>query len=114
MVAKHLGGIKGISQIELGDKLFVTAANITKLIDGLEKKGLVRRFPLENDRRVNLIKITEAGSQLLDDIWIKHVKAINAILKDFPENKRRKFNVFLEHFKNEMEEIRGEKEGNHE
>jgi len=35
MLIKHMGKGEGISQIELGDKLFVSASNITKLIEAL-------------------------------------------------------------------------------
>ncbi|MDD4183506.1 MAG: hypothetical protein PHT53_06785, partial [Candidatus Omnitrophica bacterium] len=38
MVIKHVGKDKGLSQMELGNNLYVTAANITKLIDALEKE----------------------------------------------------------------------------
>ena len=102
MLIKHFGGEKGVSQIELGDKLFVSAANITKLIDRLEKKGIARRFSSKKDRRVNLIKITEKGSKLLDKVWKKHVQALNNILEGFSEVEKKEFNEFLERFKEEM------------
>ena len=103
MVVKHMGKAKGIAQIKLGDRLFVTASNITKLIDGLEKKGLVQRLPSINDRRVNLVKITQGGSQLLDKVWIRHAQALNAILGDLGLKDKETFNAFLQEFKKEME-----------
>jgi MarR family 2-MHQ and catechol resistance regulon transcriptional repressor len=41
-------------------------ANITKLVDLLERQGYVRRMVGE-DRRVNLVELTEAGTTFLRD-----------------------------------------------
>lgn len=79
MVIKHEGGQKGISQIDVGKKLIVTASNMTKQIDKLIDEGMAKRFALKGDRRVNLVKITKKGSDLLDKIWPGYIKTINDI-----------------------------------
>lgn len=79
MVIKHEGGKKGISQIDVGKMLIVTASNMTKQIDKLIEEGMVERSALKGDRRVNLVKITEKGSNLLDKIWPGYIKTINDI-----------------------------------
>jgi MarR family 2-MHQ and catechol resistance regulon transcriptional repressor len=103
MVIKHVGKETGISQNELSNQLFVSAANITKLIDGLEKKEWVVRGSYDNDRRVKLIKITDKGSKLLDTVWLEHVKAINNILDNFSQADKEALNKYLEGFRKEME-----------
>ncbi|MDD4954902.1 MAG: MarR family transcriptional regulator [Candidatus Omnitrophica bacterium] len=103
MVIKHVGKENGISQSELGSNLYVTAANITKLLDALEKEELVKRMASPDDRRVNLIKITEKGSGLLDDIWPKHVATLNKILENFSAADKEKLNQLLKEFRNDME-----------
>ena len=75
---KHQGGEKGIRQVQVSEHLIVTPSNMTKLIDKLEKEGLVTRSDLEGDRRVNIVKITKKGSNLLDSIW----EGYNAQLKE--------------------------------
>lgn len=69
LIIKHVGGSKGLSQSDISRRLIVTAGNITRLMDRLEKEKLIERFSQEGDRRVNLIKITEKGSRLLDRTW---------------------------------------------
>jgi DNA-binding MarR family transcriptional regulator len=69
LVVKHVGGKNGISQNNISSQLLVTTSNITRMLDKLEKDKLVLRSPLPGDRRVNLIKITEKGSYLLDKAW---------------------------------------------
>ena len=55
----------GLSQIELSRMLLVNRANITSLIDRMEKVGLVERTPDPEDRRLNLIRLTDLGRDRL-------------------------------------------------
>lgn len=66
---KHHGGNDGIRQVEVSKHLIVTPSNMTKMIDKLEVDKLVTRSALKGDRRVNIVKITKKGSDLLDRIW---------------------------------------------
>lgn len=75
---KHKGGPEGIRQVDISKHLIVTASNMTKMIDKLEKERLVSRFAQPGDRRVRIIKISKKGSELLDTIW----QGYNAQLKE--------------------------------
>jgi len=66
---KHHGGDKGIRQVQVSKHLIVTPSNMTKMIDKLEGDQLVVRSSLKGDRRVNIVKITKKGSDLLDLLW---------------------------------------------
>lgn len=79
LAIKHHGGEKGVSQVEVSNRLIVTPSNMTKLIDKLEKEGLVVRNSLPGDRRVNILKITVKGTKLLDSVW----DGYNERLKNF-------------------------------
>ena len=81
MVIKHKGRNKGISQIEVGRHLVVTASNMTRLMDKLDKEGFIERLNLEGDRRVNLVKISKKGSDLLDQLWPGYYKKIQELAK---------------------------------
>jgi len=80
LVIKHVGKGKGLSQNDLCKKMIVTAGNITRLIDRLEKDKFVERAPLAGDRRVNLIRITKRGSDLLDKVWPVYQKKVDEIV----------------------------------
>ncbi|OHT81619.1 MarR family winged helix-turn-helix transcriptional regulator [Mycobacteroides saopaulense] len=56
-----------IGMSELGDYLGMSPRNMTVLIDGLEREGLVRRTPHARDRRITCVEITDAGSQVAQD-----------------------------------------------
>jgi DNA-binding MarR family transcriptional regulator len=50
----------------LGDELRVTRPNVTKLVDGLEREGLVERLPHPSDRRMVHAHLTGAGATVAD------------------------------------------------
>lgn len=79
MVIKHQAKEDGISQIEIGKRLVVTASNMTKQLDKLHNEGLIERSAQKGDRRVNLIKVTKAGSDLLDKVWPGYYETVQKI-----------------------------------
>jgi len=62
-------GPDGLPLSEVGRRLVVTKANVTGLIDRLERQGLVRRDPAAapDDRRVTHARLTEKGGALLEE-----------------------------------------------
>ena len=55
----------GRSQIELADRVLVDRPNVTRLVDALEKKKLVRRTADDQDRRKTLVHLTPDGRRLI-------------------------------------------------
>ena len=51
----------------LGDELGVTRPNVTKLVDGLERGGLVERLPHPSDGRMVQAHLTPQGAELADE-----------------------------------------------
>ncbi len=63
-VLYHLWKEDGLSQQELGTRTFRDKASITRLIDNLEKLGLVTRVASTTDRRINKVYLTDAAKPL--------------------------------------------------
>lgn len=59
----------GISQVRLSPFLQTDKANITKLLQTLEKKGLIRRETDETDQRNKVCYLTEDGSALTPQLY---------------------------------------------
>ncbi len=53
------------SMREISQALHVSPRTVTDMIDGLEARGLVARCPHPSDRRVTLLRLTEAGAREL-------------------------------------------------
>ena len=49
---------------EVASALQCDNSNVTGIVDSLEEKGLVRRRPSEEDRRVKLIELTPEGKRV--------------------------------------------------
>jgi MarR family 2-MHQ and catechol resistance regulon transcriptional repressor len=69
----HLGPMR---QGEICAKLLTSGGNITLVVDNLEKGGLVRRERSVEDRRVVMVSLTEAGRELIRQVFPKHLADI--------------------------------------
>ena len=58
-------GAEGLACGEIGDRMVTRDPDITRLLDRLEKRGLVKRSREKDDRRVVTIRITSAGLDFL-------------------------------------------------
>jgi DNA-binding MarR family transcriptional regulator len=75
---------EGLSQAQLSNMMLVNRANITTLIDRMEKTDLVVRTHAPSDRRTNIVKLTSNGKELLsriEPLYTEEVKRIMAALK---------------------------------
>jgi DNA-binding MarR family transcriptional regulator len=53
-----------ISQRELAEILFVSEANVAKMVKKLVKKGIVEKRKDENNKSRNILRLTEKGEEL--------------------------------------------------
>ncbi|MBU4488264.1 MAG: MarR family transcriptional regulator [Candidatus Omnitrophica bacterium] len=105
LMVKHVGKDKGISQNEISKLLLVTTSNITRMIDKLEKDKYVERISQKGDRRVNLIKITKKGSDLLDKVWPHYKEKIDKLIgNSFSGSEKKILNDSLCKIKNIIKE----------
>lgn len=51
---------------QIADRLIISRATVTGLVDSLEQRGYVRRLPHPSDRRMLLIEPTDTGRQVAD------------------------------------------------
>lgn len=78
----HLGPLKiGV----ICDKMLVSGGNMTLVLDNLEKNNLIERVPSKEDRRAILVKLTEKGEKLFNQIFIVHAENIRNSFKSLDE-----------------------------
>ena len=56
-------------QVDIAKRLRIEGPTLTRMLDSLEKDGMVERLPDPKDRRTKLLKATPAGEQALEDIF---------------------------------------------
>jgi DNA-binding MarR family transcriptional regulator len=61
---------------ELNDNVLLSQSSLSRLVDRLEKRGLVERMPAPDDGRGVLLRLTEEGAALQKDIGREHVRDI--------------------------------------
>lgn len=65
---------------ELNDHVLLTQPSISRMVDRLEARGLIRRKSAEDDKRGVLIGLTEAGAQLQKTVGRAHVQHIMELM----------------------------------
>lgn len=61
---------------DLAEKVLLSRSNLTRLVDRLEKAGLLRRDACPSDRRGTFAVLTEAGLAMQQQIWVVYADAI--------------------------------------
>ena len=73
------------TQQELAQRLQVTKGNLVGLIDRLAERGWVERAQVEGDRRVNRVRITEGGKELLNKAFPEQVGVVETMMSNLQE-----------------------------
>lgn len=87
-VLRRLGEQEGISQKELSIRMVKDQTNITRLLDQLEKKKLVRRGPNKEDRRSFLAYLTEEGKEMNKKIILAESEIMEIVFKGVSEERK--------------------------
>ena len=105
-VIKYHGKDTGLGQTEKSEHLVVTASNIAKLLDKLNNEGLIQRYEQKGDRRKNLIKTTQKGSELIDEIWPGYCKKVKEITGFLDKNELKQLSIMLEKWFNSWKDYK--------
>ena len=95
MMLRHQGGTEGLSQARLSELMVVGRANVTGLVDRLERDGLVKRTDTK-DRRYNIILLTDKGQKLLDKIEPTYSKEVFRLMGSFTKQELKELTRLLE------------------
>lgn len=64
--------VEGVPLSQICHQMITDNSNLTRLVDRLEARGLVRRAADQRDRRVTLVQLTPAGKALIDELRPRH------------------------------------------
>ncbi|MBI1383999.1 MAG: MarR family transcriptional regulator [Rhizobiales bacterium] len=64
---------------ELADTAVIARSNLTRLVDKLEREGLVERERVASDRRGTFARITEKGCEMRRRMWTVYGPAIDEL-----------------------------------
>ena len=102
----HAGGVD-VRVTDLAHLLGIDPPGVTRKVQQLERAGLVARVADKRDRRVALISLTPAGSELLERAAAAYLRLLHEVLSDWPREDVRRFaelfHAFSTSLHNELE-----------
>jgi DNA-binding MarR family transcriptional regulator len=103
LIALQRNNGQAIKQVDISKHLIVSASNMTKLIDKLEKSGFVTRTHLAGDRRAKMINITAAGLALVEKVWKGHQSIMIQKMAGFTPSQRKSLSLLLSQWLSSLE-----------
>jgi DNA-binding MarR family transcriptional regulator len=70
---------EGMRRVDLAESVVLTASGITRLLEGLEKAGLVAKETCATDARVSYAVLTDAGREKLRTAAETHLRGIDEV-----------------------------------
>lgn len=93
LVMYHLSGAPDMTmrRIELAERVGLSASGVTRLLNPMEKIGLVQKEIAPRDARVSLVKLSQTGKRLFNDAMTSFEMAADSLFKEFNEKQISKF-----------------------
>jgi DNA-binding MarR family transcriptional regulator len=91
----HIANGKAATASELCQNMKGDTGSMTRMLDRLEQKGLIRRERSSEDRRIVRLFLTEAGQKLYPKLPPIAVKVLNQYLQDFSREELETMKGFL-------------------
>lgn len=88
----HLGPL---TQGELGAKILKSNANLTTVVDSLERKKLVRRDRFPDDRRRVRVNLTSPGKALIGRVFSRHAEIVERVMTVLSEAEQEQLMALL-------------------
>ena len=87
----------GVSHGEIARALGVGLSTVTGIVDRLVEHGLVERHTDPEDRRLSRVRITQAGTGLLDRLWATRRERLGQVLAGLSPEDRATLQAALQH-----------------
>jgi DNA-binding MarR family transcriptional regulator len=85
-----------LRRVDLAEQVLLTPSGITRLLDGLERSGLVSKASCETDARVVYAKLTDKGAKRLESAAKSHVASVRMLFGErFDEEELERLSDFL-------------------
>src|SRR5258708_22979042 len=86
-----------LRRVDLAQMVLLTPSGITRLLDGLQRNGLVEKASCESDARVVYAKLTDERARRLEEASAAHLENIRLIFAErFDREEITTFRVLLE------------------
>jgi DNA-binding MarR family transcriptional regulator len=73
---------RSLRRVDLAERLMLTPSGVTRLLDGLERDGWVKKGQCDSDARVTYAVLTDEGSERLESAGRTHIAQIREIFEE--------------------------------
>jgi len=102
------GAAEPMSSHMIAERMLLSSASMTSLLDTLERRNLIQRLPHPTDRRKALIHLTDEAQRLVDE-QLPHVHAvITEAVGDLTERERARLLTALTTIRRRLDEQSGQ------
>jgi len=105
LIHLYMAGERGLTQSELSKKMLVSRANITGLIERLEKEDLVVRGTDPADKRVFRVRLTNSAATLMNAFLPVHNNFVHQAMSALDTHEKEVFVALLEKLKKGLDAI---------
>lgn len=102
MLIDLLWNMGAMTQQKLADLMHKDKNSVTKLVDAIERKGFVIRQQSKEDRRSNILILTDKANELKPDAKQKGIDILDSMLEGIGEDELRRFLATLKKISNNM------------
>nr|WP_317852879.1 MarR family transcriptional regulator [Mammaliicoccus sp. Marseille-Q6498] len=92
-----------MSPSDLSEKIGSKKSTITGVLKGLEKRNLIVRKALPNDKRTNYVQLTPEGLEKLQAFLPSNYEVVSRIFDVFSEEEKEQFYALTNKLKNNLE-----------
>jgi DNA-binding MarR family transcriptional regulator len=71
-----------LRRVDLAERLLITQGGVTRLLAGLERRGLVERASCESDGRVVYAQLTADGSRTIETARSAHLRDVRRLFSE--------------------------------
>ena len=97
----------GLRLTDLGDRLLVRPPSVTGVVDRLDRLGLLKREPSNEDARAKVVSLTPAGRELAQRVFEAMPQHVESILWDLSMEDRQELRRLLELVSGRLELLGG-------
>ena len=84
-----------LTPTHLQKEMMLSSGATTHRIDLLEKQNLIERLADPNDRRGTLVKLTQEGKNLIDEVIVTHLETETKLLSDLTPSQQKELSKLL-------------------
>lgn len=88
---------------ELSKAMQLSNSTISAMINGLEKKNIIRRIPSDEDRRVTYIELEDEYKKIAHELYLEVEEYLESILESATEEEMKSILVGLENLQRLLE-----------